>query len=397
MKRSLVLVLAIFLAVGSCSDSDIVAPDNPDNPGNPGNPGDPENPGDPAVTGPFTLLKVSGDGQTGLPGEALPDPYIVRVIDVAGGAVPEVEVRFRIATGDGGSITSSTVVTDSLGSARVTAWLPDALNASQTVFAEVDDGTNSLTFISFTTATIGGPAILRVVSGDGQKGITRDTLLDPLVVEVTNLDGIAMAGISVKWKVTSSNGGSVRLTPSVTDNTGLARNYWRVGNLPGATDSVIAWIEPSNADPDTVGLWAEVTGTPDTIVIVQGAIELDHIYNEPEEVIGDTVFAYPGHWARQPFKGIVLDADGRTVRGAVLTWTVTDWYGFVGLEPEDGEEEVAVTLNTAEDGGITVWRKACDYRQDPLCPPPDTWIGATLSIERYPDVTPITLDALIRE
>jgi hypothetical protein len=278
MRRSLGVVLALVFALASCSDSDVIV-----DPGNPDNPENPNDPDDPDPTGPFTLLKLSGDGQTGLPGEALPDPYVVRIVDVAGGAVPEVDVRFRVQTGDGGSITASTIVTDSLGNASVTAWLPDALNASQTVFVEVDEGTNTLSFTSFTTATIGGPAILRVISGDGQKGIERDTLLDPLVVEVTNLDGVAMAGISVKWKVTSANGGSVRETPSVTDNTGLARNNWRVGNLAGAVDSVIAWIEPANADPDTVGFWADVTGTPDTIVIVQGAIELDNDFTQPEE------------------------------------------------------------------------------------------------------------------
>ena len=228
------------------------------------------------------------------------------------------------------------------------------------------------------------------MSGNGQKGIVRDTLLDPLVIEVTNPEGIAVAGVSVKWGVISSEGGALRETPTITDSEGLASNRLRVGDLPGATEQVIAWIEPSNADPDTVTFTARTTGVPATIVIVQGAVELDNIYHSPDLIIGDTVFVEPGppgHWARHPFKGIVEDAAGRTVRGAILTWTVTDSGGGVGLEPEDGEDEEAVTLNTAEDGGITVWRKA-----DPstVC---GTWIGATLSIEKYPDVAPVTLDA----
>jgi hypothetical protein len=261
----------------------------------------------------------------------------------------------------------------------------------------MDSATNSLSFTSSTTAAAGGGSNIRIVSGDAQKGIVRDTLLDPLVVEVTDTEGVAVAGVSVKWSVISSEGGSIRETPTVTDNQGLASNRWRVGDLAGATEEVIAWIEPSNADPDTVTFSASTTGVPDTIVIVQGAVELDHVYNSPEVIIGDTVFVAPGHWARYAFKGIVQDADGREVRGAVLTWTVTDSNGFVGLEPEDGAGEEAVTLNTAEDGAITVWRKASSQ-----CDPPDVvdgcpgrWIGATLSIEKYPDVVPITLDAFV--
>jgi hypothetical protein len=118
-------------------------------------------------------------------------------------------------------------------------------------------------------------------------------------------------------------------------------------------------------------------------------------------VIGDTVFVAPGHWARQPFKGIVLDDAGRTVRGAILTWTVTSRLDPSESSPRTTPNEEAVTLNTAEDGGITVWRKSSVSCTDPDAPPDrcvniGDWIGATLSIERYPDVTPITLDALVR-
>ncbi|MFW6010656.1 MAG: hypothetical protein ACOC9H_01940, partial [Gemmatimonadota bacterium] len=66
--------------------------------------------------------------------------------------------------------------------------------------------------------------------------------------------------------------------------------------------------------------------------------------------------------------------------------------GAVGDEPE-GTGSNAVMINTATDGGITVWRRAPD--SDGECE--GVWIGATLSVEDFPDVTPVTLDALIRE
>ena len=130
-------------------------------------------------------------------------------------------------------------------------------------------------------------------------------------------------------------------------------------------------------------------------MIVQGAVDFDHDYTVPEVVFGDTSFVAWGHWARQPFKGVVYDEAGRTVRGATLTWTVTSFFGAVGDEP-DGPGAETVMVNTAEDGSVTVWRRACHPEDDPECPGPGGWIGATLSIEDFPDVLPITLMAMIR-
>ena len=489
MRKSLFLAIAVAGALLSCDDSSPVT--GPD-------------PGlDPIPEGFYGLQKISGDGQTGAPGEPLADPYVVKVVDSYGGAVPEALVRFQIQDDVGGSLSSSSVLSDSTGDAWVRARLPDQPGAAQTVVAFMDSSMNSLSFTStatqvltgaaniaivsgdsqtgaardtllfplvvevtnpdgvrlpgvsvkwrilstaggsievsptvtdslgmaqnrwrlggipgavdtliawvepssappdtvfFTADVTGGAAIIRIVSGDGQKGIERDTLLDALVVEVRDSAGVAVEGVSVKWQALGLDGGALRETPTITDAEGLAYNRWRIGDVPGDTVRAIAWIEPSNALPDTVEFWAEVTGIPDTIVIEQGAIELDFVYSEPDSIIGDTVMVAPGYWARLPFKGKVLDADGREVRGAILTWTVTNRGGQVGLEPEDGAGEEAVTLNTAEDGAITVWRRACDAPPNSaVCSTDGNWIGATLSIEKYPDVVPVTLDALIRE
>jgi hypothetical protein len=253
-----------------------------------------------------------------------------------------------------------------------------------------------IVFVSFTGQAATDASDIRMVSGDLQKGITKDTLLDPLVVEVTNLDGIVVPGATVKWEVVSDNGGSVRVTPTITDAMGLTQNRVRAGDVPGATDRIIAWIETAGDLADTVTFTADITGVPDTIVIVQGGVDFDHDYSVPEIVIGDTSFVAPGHWARQPFKGIVLDDAGRTVRGATLTWTVTSGFGTVGDEP-DGDGAETVMVNTAADGSITVWRKAEGECGDDTCSVEGTWIGATLSVEQYPDVKPITLMALIRK
>lgn len=381
MKRLVGLTVALMVGLAACED--FAAPTDSDT--------------GPAVggSGQFTLQKVSGDSQTGNPGQELADPYVVRVVDAAGGAVPGVPVVFAIQQG-GGALSSSVVVTDSSGVASVTATLPSTIDTDQTVVAGSEMAANTVSFTSSSIATTPGAANIRVVSGDGQKGIVRDTLLDPLVVEVTDGEGVAVEGVSVRWKVQSGSG-SVRENPTVTNEQGLAQNRWRVGDVPGDTEEIVAWIEPDVASPDTVSFTAELTGVPDTIEVIQGALELDnHDTKSPEMVIGDTVFVAPNHWADKGFKAIVRDSEDRRVRGATLTWTVTDdvpptELGAVGDEPEGAGSE-AVMVNTATDGSITVWRRA------PACSDCDgEWIGATLSLEKYPDVTPVTLDALIRD
>ena len=283
MKRLLSAILMLVFAVAACGDSDSIT--NP--------------------TRVLTIQKISGDGQVGAPGDPLPEPYVVRVVDEAGGVVPGVAVGFSIRPGDGGSLSASSAITDSAGNASVVATLPNALNVSQTVNAGISSTVVPITFISFTSEEVTDASDIRIVSGDLQKGITKDTLLDPLVVEVTNLDGIVVPAVTVNWEVVSNNGGSVRVTPTTTDAMGLAQNRVRAGDVPGATDEIIAWIETAGDLADTVTFTASITDVPDTIVIVQGAVDLDHDYTTPEVVFGDTSFVARGHWARQPFKGIV--------------------------------------------------------------------------------------------
>ncbi|MCL7975156.1 MAG: Ig-like domain-containing protein, partial [marine benthic group bacterium] len=294
-------------------------------------------------------------------------------------------------------------LTDGQGLASNSWRLGDVPGETDRVIAWIEPANAPPDTVTFSAEVIaeGAGSTLRIISGSDQKGIERDTLLNPLVVEVRDSMGISVPGVSVYWRVVSADAGTVVQTPTKTDDQGLTSNRWRVGDAPPDTlarDSVIAWIEPEFGEPDTVVFVARVTGIPSKIEILQGAVETDFEYSEPEEFYGDTVFVAPKHWARQPFKGVVRDSLGREVRGAEITWTVTNREGKVGLLPEDGAGEEAVTFNTAEDGAITVWRRACDEEPgEDICSTDGNWIGATLSIEKYPDVVPVTLNALIRE
>ena len=78
---------------------------------------------------------MSGSGQTGTPGTALPTPLTVAVEDAAGLPVPGVAVAFAIATG-GGGLTVTSAVTDSSGRAASALTL-SPLEGTSSVVATV--------------------------------------------------------------------------------------------------------------------------------------------------------------------------------------------------------------------------------------------------------------------
>lgn len=79
------------------------------------------------------------------------------------------------------------------------------------------------------------PAVLAMVSGDGQEGKTEEPLAEPFVVRVTDDQGDGLAGVAVTWMVASGGGvwpessvasprlRGAALATSWTDSEGLAR------------------------------------------------------------------------------------------------------------------------------------------------------------------------------
>ena len=75
---------------------------------------------------PQTLVKVSGDNQEGMSGDALPSPLIVEVRDKDNNPLPDVRVIFTITAGYGTLSEQSTIeyaITDANGQAKVTLTL----------------------------------------------------------------------------------------------------------------------------------------------------------------------------------------------------------------------------------------------------------------------------------
>jgi adhesin/invasin len=71
---------------------------------------------------PAAVAIVSGNGQGGSVGEALGDPYVVRVTDADGDPVPGVSVAWAVTAG-GGSVSAGSSATNASGEASVTHTL----------------------------------------------------------------------------------------------------------------------------------------------------------------------------------------------------------------------------------------------------------------------------------
>src|SRR3954451_6701262 len=97
------------------------------------------------------LVRVSGDRQSGNPGQELNAPLVIRLVDRNGNGVPNRAVSWVVGTG-GGRVSSETNITGGNGESE-TRWTLGSGNGTNTVNAVV----SGVGFVTFTaTATNGG-------------------------------------------------------------------------------------------------------------------------------------------------------------------------------------------------------------------------------------------------
>lgn len=175
---------------------------------------------------PSGLIKLTGDGQTGDPGDTLPIPLRVRIADL----FPNLEgipIFFTVISGSA-SVTQSSTVSDLNGEAETDLVL--GLTPGVVVVQAQASGGATAQF----TATITGTLVvtaLAIVSGDDQT-LQTGAASQPMVVKLTHL-GAPLAGKTIDW-ITSN--GAVANPTTVTDANGEARTT----------------VTPSGAGPITV-------------------------------------------------------------------------------------------------------------------------------------------------
>lgn len=139
------------------------------------------------------LVRVSGNNQSGRPGEKLDQPLVIRLVDKEGNGIPDRAVTWVVGVG-GGTVPSATTLTDASGEAR-TRWTLGPTAGSNTLSAVV----SGVGIVAFTaTATGGGggggggnstPTRMRFAVQPTDVEHKHGIISPPVVVEVLDQNG----------------------------------------------------------------------------------------------------------------------------------------------------------------------------------------------------------------
>ena len=183
---------------------------------------------------PTQLVATSSLSLAGRAGLVAPESLAV-VASNPSGVRPNVVVTFTVLTG-GGSLSSATAITNSLGVAQV-RWTYGGLVGAQTVRATVD----TITPVVFTGSVIAGPVtLLTIQQGNGQSAPANAALPVKPRVKATDTFGNIVIGEPITF---TSTGGVNELTgvTQITDLNGLATlGNWTLGPCAGAASVTAA-------------------------------------------------------------------------------------------------------------------------------------------------------------
>ena len=154
-------------------------------------------------------------------------------------------------------------------------------------------------------------------SGDAQTGAAGAPLAQPIVAKVTASDGVAVAGTTVTFAVTTG-GGAVSPLTAISDANGLAQTTWTLGPAAGA-QSITAAAATLTGSPLTYTATATAAAAAKLVVTTQpvngsGGAILPAIVVSAEDANGNVA---------TNFTGAVTVALGATPSGATLGGTLS--------------------------------------------------------------------------
>ena len=267
---------------------------------------------------------VSGQGQSGTIGSALPNPFVVKVTNAAGNGIAGIAVSWNRTAGSGTPATA-TSTTDAQGNASFQYTLGSTPGAETIVASAV-----GLTATFNVTAVAAGPAAITMVSGNAQTDSVLKELPLPFVVKVTDASGNPVNGATVSWTRTGGFGTPANAT-STTNAAGLASLVYRLGDVGGA-DTVVASV-------------SGLTGTVTFVATVKDGLGLPiatgfaYLLVKPSPVtarVGDTV----------SFTVDSVSATGQATPVTALTWASSN--------PGRGAVDATGKMIVADTGAIIV-------------------------------------------
>jgi plastocyanin len=181
-------------------------------------------PGD--VTAVAKTSAASGDAQSGIVGQVLPEPLQV-VVTTNGAAAPGITVNWATAQG-GGILSPASVATNADGVASA-SWTLGTNTGPKTATATVAGATGSpVTFSA--SASAAAAAVLEEAGGNGQTGEINTALAGPLQARVKDEFGNSVAGVAVEWAATGATPSTVT---ALSDDDGISHVVVTLGGAAG--------------------------------------------------------------------------------------------------------------------------------------------------------------------
>jgi hypothetical protein len=149
---------------------------------------------------PSQLVKKEGDGQSAAPGQQLPNPLRVQVLDLNAQPIQGVSVKFGVLLNDGNIISTNPTKTDMYGYADARAVVGRTRGVN--MFSAYLPDAPAIQTVSFTATTVNGEATrLTYVSGNDQSGTVNRTLALPLSVRTEDAYGNPVPNVPVNFAV----------------------------------------------------------------------------------------------------------------------------------------------------------------------------------------------------
>ena len=341
------------------------------------------------VTG---LAVISGDGQTGRPGQTL-KPFIVEARDQDGDLVIGVLVGFVPET-RGSSLSNIVDTTGSDGRAQTTLTLPRRPGKT-TVRAWVGDVRVTFEATAIALAPPPPPTIptgplppppptqtkLVRISGDDQEGLPGKPLADPFVVQVLDEEGDPFKGLTVKFSVLVG-GGSLSATTPTTGADGRAETTLTLGETLGSNKVQVNVEDISQ------------------VVVFSAEATLPPVPTTLSRISGDNQTGLTGALLANPFVVEVRDENGNPLEGVIVTFAVgagggslsdtnvdTDTNGLAQSILTLGSDPGTNTVDVSVEGIV----KTEIFNAEGTLPPP---IPTTLSIVSDDNQTGLTGETL---
>ena len=288
---------------------------------------------------PVQIAKVSGDGQSALPGATLSSPLMVVVQAQDGSGVQGVTVTFAVASG-GGSIAAASAATDAQGLAQTSLTLGAAAGANTVTASASNNGTaltgSPLTFTETGTTTPPPPS-----------GPTYVADLAPLMAAACNSCHTpgqgTYSGADLSTYAAVVNGQSqFGHTPAAYVTNGNPANSLLYVKCIGTSQGLQM---PSGGTPltsaqlSTVSTW--ITNGAPYSSSGTGATQI-------QKTSGDSQVATAGGMLANPFVVTVLNSSNQPVSGFTVTWAITAGSGTLSASSSttSASGQAQVTLTT---------------------------------------------------